>query len=115
MKKKLIRPSPKEDAAITKAAKSDPDSRPFTDKEWEKIKPNLLRGPGRPLGSGKKEQVTLRIDTETLAFYKSKGEGWQTFINQVLGEVKKESKSIKNVEKKISAGIIISSKSKISA
>jgi len=28
MKKKLIRPSAKEDAAITKAAKSDPDSRP---------------------------------------------------------------------------------------
>ena len=59
MKKKLIRPRPKEDAAITKAAKSDPDSLPFTDKAWEQIKPDLLRGPGRPLGGETKEPITL--------------------------------------------------------
>jgi hypothetical protein len=51
MKKKLIRPSAKEDVAITKAAKSDPNSRPFTNKEWERIKPTLVKGRGRPLGS----------------------------------------------------------------
>jgi len=43
MKKKLIRLSAKEDAAITKAAKSDPDSRPLTDKQWAKVKPSLTR------------------------------------------------------------------------
>jgi hypothetical protein len=45
----------KEYAAITKAAKSDPDSLPFTDKECRKMKPNLLKGPGRLLGSRTKE------------------------------------------------------------
>jgi len=29
------------------------------------MKPNLLKGPGRLLGSRTKELVTLRIDTET--------------------------------------------------
>ena len=115
MKKKLIRPSAKEDVAITKAAKSDPNSRPFTNKEWERIKPTLVKGRGRPLGSSTQEQVTLRIDSDTLAFYKSKGDGWQTFINLVLGEIKKESKSIKLIEKKVLNGNLISTKSKIAA
>ena len=115
MKKKLIRPSAKEDAAITKVAKSDPNSRPLTDKQWDKVKPTLTRGRGRPLGSGTKVQVTLRIDSDTLAFYKSKGDGWQTFINLLLGEIKKESKSIKLVEKRVINGNLISTKSKIAA
>ena len=115
MKKKIIRPSAEEDAAITKAAMADPDNTPFTDEEWEKVKPTLVRGRGRPLGSGAKEQVTLRIDKEILDFYKSKGEGWQTFINQVLGEVKRESKSISIVEKKLSKGTLITNKLKAAA
>ena len=61
MKKKLIRPTAKEDATITKAANSDPDSRPFTDKQWAKVKPNLIRGRDRLLGSGTKEQVTQKL------------------------------------------------------
>jgi hypothetical protein len=48
MKKKLIRSSEKEDAKITKAAKSEPDSRLLTDKQWAKVKPTLSRGLGRP-------------------------------------------------------------------
>ncbi len=32
-----------------------------------------------------KAQVTLRLDPETLAFFKAKGPGWQTRINEVLG------------------------------
>jgi hypothetical protein len=28
-------------------------------KEWEQIKPDLLRGPGRPLGDETKEKITL--------------------------------------------------------
>jgi len=115
MKKKLIRLSAKDDAAITTAAKADVDSRPLTDKQWAKVKPTLTRGRGRPLGSGTKEQVTLRIDTDTLEFYKSKGEGWQTFINLLLGEIKRESKSIKLVENRLSKGNLIATKSKVTA
>ena len=115
MKKKLIRHSAAEDAAITKAAMVDPDNLPLTDQEWEKVRPTLVRSRGRPLGSGTKEQVTLRIDKDVLDFYKSKGEGWQTFINQVLGEIKKEAKSISAVEKKIIRGNLISNKLKVAA
>ena len=64
MKKKLIRPTAEEEAAITKAAMADPDSMPFTDEEWEKVKPTIVRGRGRPLGSGAKEQATLRVNKE---------------------------------------------------
>ena len=55
MKKKLIRLSAKDDAAITKIAKTDVDSRPLTDKQWAKVKPTLTRGRGTPLGSETKE------------------------------------------------------------
>lgn len=50
MKTKLIRLSAKEDASITKAAKSDPNSQPLTDKEWIRVKPILNRGSRKPLG-----------------------------------------------------------------
>ena len=56
--KKLIRPTPEEDAAITKAAMADPDSLPLTDEEWEKVRHRVVFGRGRPLGSGTKEQIT---------------------------------------------------------
>ena len=59
MKKKLIRLSPKEDLAVTRSAKSDPNARPFTDKQWNKIQPTLVRGRGRPLGTGTKKNKSL--------------------------------------------------------
>jgi len=80
MKKKLIRPTDEEDAQITAAALSDPDNQPLTDAELKQFRP--MRG--RPLGSGKKEQVTLRLDAEILEKFKSTGNGWQTRINDVL-------------------------------
>lgn len=110
MKKKIIRLSAKEDAVVTRAAKNDPDARPFTDKQWDKAKSTLIKGRGRPLGSGIKKQVTLRIDAEVLEFYKSKGDGWQTFINTLLGEIKRESKSIASIEKKVIQGNLIAAK-----
>ncbi len=48
----LQMPTPEEDAAITAAANADPDARPFTDEEWEQVKPLVRRG--RPLGSASK-------------------------------------------------------------
>ncbi len=78
--KKILLNTPEEDAQITAAALSDPDNLPLTDAELKQFRP--MRG--RPLGSGKKEQVTLRLDAEILDKFKSTGNGWQTRINDVL-------------------------------
>lgn len=72
--------SPEEDAQITAAALTDPDNLPLTDEELQQFR----RTRGRPQGSGKKEQVTLRIDTEILEQFKATGSGWQTRINDAL-------------------------------
>lgn len=80
MSKKLIRPSDAEDAQITAAALADHDNQPLTDAELLQFR----RGRGRPIGSGTKEQVTLRLDTQILEKFRATGNGWQTRINDAL-------------------------------
>ncbi len=48
-----------------------------------------LRLPGQrgPQKAPTKSQVTLRIDRATLDFFKSKGAGWQSRINEELGAI----------------------------
>ena len=82
LKAGIILPTPAEDAAITAAAMADPDAVPFTDAEWEQAKPLVRRG--RPLGSGSKTQITLRLDVEVVEKFRASGEGWQTRINEAL-------------------------------
>jgi uncharacterized protein (DUF4415 family) len=79
MRKTLIRPTDAENAAINAAALSDADNLPLTGNELRQFK----RRPGRPAGSSK-EQVTLRLDADVLASFRSTGSGWQTRINEVL-------------------------------
>jgi uncharacterized protein (DUF4415 family) len=78
----LVLPTPEEDAAITAAAMSDPDAMPFGDSDWEAVKHVATRG--RPLGSGNKMQVTLRLDIDVVEKLKAEGAGWQTRANAVL-------------------------------
>ena len=82
LKAGTIVPTPAEDAAITTAAMADLDAMPFTDAEWEQVKPLVRRG--RPLGSGTKTQVTLRLDVEVVEKFRATGDGWQTRINEAL-------------------------------
>jgi uncharacterized protein (DUF4415 family) len=72
-------PSDKEDARIRAGIAADPDTHEVGDAEFA-----LMRRPGRPLGSGTKTQITLRIDTVIVDKYKATGPGWQTRINDVL-------------------------------
>lgn len=44
------------------------------------------RRAGRPLGSGTKEQVAIRLDRDVLAAFRDGGPGWQTRINAALRE-----------------------------
>ncbi|MDD4881708.1 MAG: BrnA antitoxin family protein [Gallionellaceae bacterium] len=40
--------------------------------------------PGRPAGSGSKEQVAIRLDKEILAAFRSTDAGWQTRMNDAI-------------------------------
>jgi uncharacterized protein (DUF4415 family) len=83
-KRKIIFPTPEEDAEITANAQSDLDNPPLTDAQLGQFKP--LRSRGRPIGSGKKVQMTVRFDTDVVDAFKSAGDGWQTRMNDALKE-----------------------------
>ncbi len=64
------------------------DDAPELTEEWFArgalyINGKLIRR-GRPLGSGTRELVSLRIDKQALAAFKATGPGWQVRINDVL-------------------------------
>jgi uncharacterized protein (DUF4415 family) len=67
-------------------SKLDPaDDAPELTEEWF-ARADLYRGGklvrrGRPLGSGTKELVSLRLDKKALAAFKATGPGWQARIN----------------------------------
>ncbi len=44
------------------------------------------RRAGRPVGSGKKEQVAIRFDKDVLSSFRAAGSGWQTRMNDALRE-----------------------------
>ncbi len=72
-------PTPEEDAAINAGIAKDPDTYEVSSAEFA-----LMRRPGRPLGSGSKVQITLRIDEDVVEKFKASGVGWQTRINDAL-------------------------------
>ena len=73
---KLTPPTPKEDAAITAAALSDPDNPPLTDQQLARLRP--LRG--RPRLARPKVALTMRVDAEVMDALKNSGPGWQTRV-----------------------------------
>jgi uncharacterized protein (DUF4415 family) len=50
------------------------------------VLPKRKRGQRGPQVSPCKRQVTLRVDPDVLAFFKSTGPGWQTRMNRALRE-----------------------------
>jgi uncharacterized protein (DUF4415 family) len=66
----------------------DPDDAPQLSDEWA-ASANLYHGKklvrrGRPVGSAKKTQTTVRITNEVLAFFRASGRGWQTRMDEAL-------------------------------
>ena len=55
MTKRLIKLSPQEDAAVTKAATSDVNALPLTNAQWNKVKQALTRGPAQFLRKSTKD------------------------------------------------------------
>ncbi len=69
---------------------SDPDDAPeLTDNFFaqadEYMGGKLIRR-GRPLGSGVKEQITIRVDVDVLNAFRASGAGWQTRMNSAMRE-----------------------------
>jgi uncharacterized protein (DUF4415 family) len=62
------------DEELTAMAESDPDARPYTDEEWAKVE--FIQPQKVPVG--------LKLDADVLAWFKSRGRGYQTRINAVL-------------------------------
>ena len=62
------------DEDIARAVASDPDAAPL-DFDWSKAKVYFPKG---------KLPVSLRVDPDVLAFFKSTGKGFQTRMNGVL-------------------------------
>lgn len=64
------------------------DDAPELDDDWfdraDLYKGMVLVRRGRPLGSGTRELVSLRIDKDALAAFKATGPGWQGRINETL-------------------------------
>ncbi|MFA7242874.1 MAG: BrnA antitoxin family protein [Sulfuricellaceae bacterium] len=85
LKPGTIIPTPEEDAIITAAAMSDPDALPFTDEEWEAVKP-LVRIGRPPSARPLKVPTTIRFDPDVLAALKASGKGWQTRVNDAMRE-----------------------------
>jgi uncharacterized protein (DUF4415 family) len=77
-------PTEDEDAAITAAALTDPDATPYSDAQWETIKPTVRRG--RPLADVTKERITIRLSSDVVRAFRESGDGWQTRINDALAD-----------------------------
>lgn len=73
-------PTRKEDAAITAAARRDPDNPPLTAKQLAELRP--MRG--RPRLDRPKVALTMRVDAEVMDALKGSGPGWQTRVNSLL-------------------------------
>ena len=74
----LVLPTPEEDAAINAGIAQDPETYELGAAEFKQLRR------GRPLGSGTKTQVTLRLDADVLEKFRASGDGWQTRINDAL-------------------------------
>jgi uncharacterized protein (DUF4415 family) len=78
LKPGTIIPTPAEDAVITAAALSDPDAMPFTDEEWDAVKPFVR------IGCPPQFYATIQIDEDILVALKALGDNWEQRINEVL-------------------------------
>lgn len=95
-----------EDAAITRAAETDPDNPPLTDQQLGQMRPArevltevlgkgradaVLKRRGRPALPEGQRKVTLnmRADRDVVEAFKASGDGWQTRMNDALREYAK--------------------------
>ena len=82
-----------EEVAINVGIARDPDA-PELDEDWferarpaEEVVPGVVERWRRTRGKQKaptKEAISIRLDTDILAYYRASGRGWQSRINETL-------------------------------
>lgn len=87
-KRKLIRPSDEENAAINRGIAADPDNPELTAEQLADMKPRGARI-GRPPTAVTKVATNIRYDRDVLEAFRATGDGWQTRINDALREYAK--------------------------
>ena len=60
---------------------NDEDDRPLNQNEMLK---GIKNKGGRPILSNPKKSTTIRLNAEVLGFFKARGKGWQTMVNDIL-------------------------------
>ena len=80
--RKVLLNTPEEDATITAAAMEDPDAAPYTDEEWEQIKP-LLRC---PIAEVTQERITIHLSRHVVERFRATGPGWQRRMDAALAD-----------------------------
>lgn len=60
------------------------DERPSTKAQLQAGIVAMAKKRGRPVGSGGKEQIALRVDHDVLSAFRATGAGWQTRMNNAL-------------------------------
>lgn len=84
-----------EETAIQAGIAADPDARELTEDDFASVRPasevlphiveNWRKGRGRQ-SAPTKEQITIRLDADLTAHFRSGGPGWQTRIKNTLRE-----------------------------
>lgn len=66
----------------------DPDDAPALDREWfegaDVLAGDRVVRRGRPVGTAKKEAISIRLDKDVLRHFREDGPGWQARINETL-------------------------------
>jgi len=80
---KILLLTEEEDAAVTAAAMSDPDCIPYTDAEFEAVRPHMIRH-GKNVGSAAKERITISLTKSVVDRFRASGDGWQLRMDAAL-------------------------------
>lgn len=79
LKKGTIIPTEKENEVINQGIAQDADTFELSDDEFKQIK-----RVGRPVSEVTKDRVTIRLSQEVTEYFRSRGKGWQTRIDEIL-------------------------------